>query len=600
MSQDGTGRIWIGGSNCNGATESHYVAFSGDYGQSWTPNFITQLYGPETATPTSLYFSRGVLFVTISSYIGRSMDNGATWTRLTNARRAAVHQPYSLGGLPQTNQLVYYLGSDNSLQYSLDGGNNFITRSLNAFAGYQSSGAVMWLDNPNQMAWPLLTVNPVSGTGVLSYSINGGQTWQNKTGDWYSKFGSWSGGSSGVPTNYNASNGNVFVLIPSQVAYLRRLAQRGKLSDCALACDATNWANDPIDTSSGNLSYQVTDLSVASLGGNLSFQRSYASAGSAVSSTLGYGWVSNFDTRLLAPITMTHPVTVALQTSNGSQLQFFRVVSDTTLGTYAPDLGVTAALTRSIAGNVVTYTLIDKNQTMYTFNLSGTLLSRRDALNHLTTYSYTLPSTLTQVTDVGTGRWLRFTYDQGQMKTAFDNSGRTITFTYNNSDLVNLIDTRGLTWTYVYTGSHLLWKVIDPDNRTVIRTEFDAQDRAIEQYDGLGTRTVRLDFSADGKTVLTNARGITSTDTYARGTWTGGLDANSKPITRSYDVNFRPTTVADANGNATQMQWSPNGHNLEKITYAPPISVGQVYSPATGITYTIYSGGISSRRSSTR
>ncbi|CAG0954738.1 partial tRNA3(Ser)-specific nuclease WapA, partial [Anaerolineae bacterium] len=582
VSQDGSGQIWVGAWRYSSSNLSR-ILYSSDYGQSW--QFVYQpVSGPSTSYPNSLYYARGTLFATMGISVGKSIDNGATWQFASGNPGAKTSLNLGINGLLQSNQLVYYIASDGSLQYSIDGGAHYVTRSVPpASLGTSASAVYTWLDNPAKLAWSTTsrsTSSPIPA--VLYYSDDGGQSWQNKTGNW------------GLLYNNIWEGSDVFIQIPSQVAHLRDLAKRGKLNDCALGCTPpVNWANDPIDTSSGNLSYQVTDLSMASLGGNISFQRSYASAGSAVSSTLGYGWVSNFDTRLLTPIAVAHPVTVALQTSNGSQLQFFRVVSNTTIGTYAPDLGVTAALTRSVVGNVVTYTLVDKNQATYTFNLSGTLLSKRDALNHLTTYTYTLPNTLTQVTDVETGRWLKFTYDQGQMKTVFDNSGRTITFTYNSGNLVNLIDTRGLTWTYVYTGSHLLWKVIDPDQRIVIRTEYDAQARAIEQYDGLGTRTIRVDFGADGKTILTDARGITTTDTYVRGAWTGGLDANSKPITRSYDLNFRPTTIADANGNATQMQWSPNGYNLEKITYAPPISIGQVYSPATGITYTIYSGGIS-------
>jgi RHS repeat-associated protein len=583
MSQDGSGQVWVGATDGVGTGQTNYILYSKNYGQSWEIAWSKKLVSPQV-NPYSLYYSQGALFATVGISVGKSLDAGKTWAWAAGAVPPSPNQPYGLGGIPQTSQLVYYIATTNALHYSLDGGSHFVTMTQNIFTS-TPSGVVSWLDNPTRLAWARGGSGANASDLILQSSSQAGfpGTWINKTGNWYTTFSRWVG-RSGV-------YGNVFILVPSQVAHLRDLAKRGKLGDCALGCDATHWANDPIDTSSGNLSYQVTDLSVASLGGNLSFQRSYASAGNAISSTLGYGWVSNSDTHLLAPITLTHPLTVALQTSNGSQLQFFRVLSDTTTGTYAPDLGVTAALTRNIAGSVVTYTLVDKNQTTYTFNLSGTLLSKRDALNHLTTYSYTLPSALTQVTDVETGRWLKFTYDQGQMKTVFDNSGRTITFTYSNGDLVNLIDTRGLTWTYVYTGSHLLWKVIDPDQRTVIRTEYDAQGRAIEQYDGLGTRTVRLDFGTDDKTVLTNARGITSTDTYVRGTWTGGLDANSQPITRSYDLNFRPTTIADANGNATQMKWSPNGHNLEKVTYAPGVSITQKFDAQNNLTRTIDARG---------
>lgn len=308
MSQNGSGRIWVGATVCHEPS----VLFSNDYGRTWKEVWRGSL---AQGNPISLYYSHDKLFMTVGGAVGKSLDNGQTWIWVSGNALASDQLPYGIGGLPQTDQVVYYVADDGTFQYSTDSGVTFGIRPQ-IFGARSASGVVQWMDNPNQMAAGRLGCSGgadpcYSGIAapILEYSVDGGFSWQDKTGNWYSPFGNLWLGASGS----SGHDGNVFVLVPSQVAHLRDLAKRGKLSECALGCTPpVHWANDPIDTSSGNLSYQVTDLAVSSLGGNLAFQRSYASAGSSMSGTVGYGWVNNFDTRILAPITTTHPVTVAL------------------------------------------------------------------------------------------------------------------------------------------------------------------------------------------------------------------------------------------------------------------------------------------------
>jgi RHS repeat-associated protein len=573
MSQDGTGQIWIGGGNGNGGNPTNYIVYSGDYGQNW--QVVWSATGNGIPNPSSLYYSRGTLYSAMGTHLARSVDNGKTWTFLS-AVGPTYHIPTGINGFPQSSQLIYYVAANGSLQYSIDGGNNFITQSLSAFPGKDPAAVTIWLDNPNAMAWSLQSPGPYTGYPVIKYSADAGLSWNDdKTGDWYSVFGNWAGRSD----NYVWSS--MPILIPSQVQHLRDLYLKGKLCDCNLttAGGTRNFVNDPIDTSNGNLSYQVKDISVPSLGNNLYFQRSYASSSNNITTSIGYGWTDNFETKIVglpSPLTTTtHPITLGLQTSNGSQLLFFHIIS----GTYAPDFGVTAYLTRTAAGNTAAYTLTDKSQTVYTFNLTGSLISKRDALGHSTIYSYTLANTLTQVTDVGTGRWLKFNTDSARRVVSItDNINRWIGFTYNiTGDLTIFTDTRNLAWTYVYTGSHLLWKVIDPDAKTVIRTEYDSQGRAIQQFDGLNNKTVELNFGNGITTTLIDARGNSSIDTYARGTWINAANAAGSVITRNYDLNFRPVYLADANGSPTKMQWSDDGSNLEQMVNAAGLTTTLIY-----------------------
>jgi hypothetical protein len=65
------------------------------------------------------------------------------------------------------------------------------------------------------------------------------------------------------------------------------------------ASNAVGWAGGPINTRSGNLSYQETDLVIPIKGESLAFRRAYASqAVNVYTTTLGHGWTHNYDIRL--------------------------------------------------------------------------------------------------------------------------------------------------------------------------------------------------------------------------------------------------------------------------------------------------------------
>lgn len=101
------------------------------------------------------------------------------------------------------------------------------------------------------------------------------------------------------------------------------------------AVNARGFVGGPIDTYSGNLSYAETDLSIPVAGGSLEFRRSYASqATQEYTTTLGYGWTHNYETRLHFTHT-TLSNTVELQAAGGSLLPFF-ITNTNDITTYIP------------------------------------------------------------------------------------------------------------------------------------------------------------------------------------------------------------------------------------------------------------------------
>jgi RHS repeat-associated protein len=138
-------------------------------------------------------------------------------------------------------------------------------------------------------------------------------------------------------------------------------------SECPLSnsSQAQNQAGGPINTYSGNYNFQQEDISIATLGQSLRFERSYNSgAAELYTTTLGYGWTHNYGIDLVFPDDPGgEPDTVILKAPHGSRLRF----TDNGDGTYDPYPGVWAGMTRE-GSDPYTYTITATNQTVYTFS----------------------------------------------------------------------------------------------------------------------------------------------------------------------------------------------------------------------------------------
>lgn len=263
---------------------------------------------------------------------------------------------------------------------------------------------------------------------------------------------------------------------------------------------------------------------------------------------LGYGWTHNLDTRLILP---NQPGGVAGQVlfkfQNANQLIYL----DQGNGTYAPYPGVLGALVQTTSPAGFQITLPD--QRVYLFDANGRLLSMRDAQNHTRTYSYT-NGLLTRVEEDSSvpsegQRFLNLGYDaQNRLQTVSDPLGRSVQFGYDaNGDLTTVIDAREKTWTYQYDGAHRLTEYRNPLNQIVMRLEYDAQGRAVREFDGLSNQTIEIAYNTtdglDGTRTFTDALGNVTIASYD---WRGtliGLQDDAGVTQKTYDENFRPSRV---------------------------------------------------------
>ena len=334
-------------------------------------------------------------------------------------------------------------------------------------------------------------------------------------------------------------------------------------SHCAIS-EAVDIVGESINTLTGGVEFGATDIGFPALGGPMTFKRWYSSPTVAVYTTpLGNGWTHSLDSRL---ILSTSPGgvdgLVFFKGNSSNQFVFF----DNRDGTYTPYSGVLETLTSSSGG----YTLTTADQATYTFDTQGILLTWSDSIEHLWIYTYDAAQRLTQIS-YGS-RFIALQYDgSGRLESISDYTGRTVTYHYDaNNDLTSVVDVLGNTWTYRYAGTtHLLTEVIDPLGRTMERNEYDAQGRAVRQYNGEDELVVALAYGEDGVTTVTNGAGSSFQDTYdARNTLVTQTDALGGTVTRTFDQNFHAGAVTDQAGDTTRYSWSANGANLEEVTDA--------------------------------
>ena len=344
----------------------------------------------------------------------------------------------------------------------------------------------------------------------------------------------------------------------------------GDPRECAVsACDASASAGDPIDTRTGNFDYSLVDLSLQTLAGPLTFQRSYASLATDTGlylTDLGPGWNHNQDTRLVFE---TGKVWLKAHTLN--QYQF----TDNGDQTYTPYAGVLASL--DYDAGTSSYTLTAADQSAYTFDATGQLQSWRNELGYGFDYSYA-GGKLYRVSEPLCGRYLQFNYLGGRLSSVNNSTSRQVSFGYDGSgDLTSFTDARGYTWTYTYD-AHRLTILKDPNNQVILTNAYDAQGRAYEQFNGLGERIVKITYNSDGTRTLTDALDRQSLDGYnARGANISHTNSAGYTVFKEYDTNFRLSRILDPEGNAMHSTWSADGANLTAIQDVEGYASDMVY-----------------------
>ena len=512
----------------------------------------------------------------------RSTDGGQAWSIVTLSGYRPYHIDETVGTYYGDSQQAFYvsapcLGPWTFLR-SADAGATWDDLYATSYA---MSAAWMW-PTDSEMVLTARGSSGWSGAPVAMFSDDGGVNWVDKTGDWFTTIGSYYHGQPGTC----GGRGSVAIVDSQQVQAAipdeatQSCGDGGDHRGCAIATypGATGQVADPIDTRTGGFTYPIVDLDITTSAGRLLFERSYAStATDQYTALLGYGWAHNLDTRLIFPGDPGGQAgAVLFKAHDANQYTFI----DNGDGTYTPLPGVLASLSYN-AGPPVTYSIVTPDQATYVFSEAGLLQTWSDPQGRTWTYSYDVSIRLDRVTDDTGQRYLDFDYDaQGRIQRVADHSGRDVTFGYDptSGDLTTVVDVLDQSWTYVYDSAHRLRRVIDPESHQVVRTEYDAEGRAYQQYDSSDTLVLEIAYNADGTTTILDALGNETTHAYdIRNTLTRSTNDEGESAYRTYDASFRPDSIADENDHTVLLTWSEEGANLTRVVDAEDAQVDLTY-----------------------
>ena len=361
--------------------------------------------------------------------------------------------------------------------------------------------------------------------------------------------------------------------------------------ECAItSCqDTQGYGGDPINTRTGGFDYSFVDLSIPTIAGPLSFQRTYSSLATELyTMTLASGWTHNQDVRLIFDDDPTGEAGVVWFKAHTANQYYF---TDNGNDTFTPYPGVLASLTYDAGSGQ--YQLVETSQNVYTFDGEGKLLAWSNPQGYSFTYTYS-NGQLDWVTAPDGQRYLAFSYnEQGQLVTVEDHTGRQVTFGYTNDNLTSVTDVLEGTWVYQYDDPNFpnhLTEVIDPRGKTEIYTVYDAQGRAVEQYNGSGEKIIDISYNSDGTTTVEDGGGNLTTHNYDyRNTLTEQANPQNGTTYKQYDQNFRPNsiTVTDSISHTTELHWSEDGANLEQLQDAAGNLTQMDYDAQNNLTSTI-------------
>lgn len=248
-------------------------------------------------------------------------------------------------------------------------------------------------------------------------------------------------------------------------------------------------------------------------------------------------------------------------------------VTSITRGVGTPEEATWTYAYDATALGVAVVTDPNTHTTHFTWDSSGNLLTRMDALNHTTQYAYDALNDLTSITDpllVAT----TFTYDaSGNLLTqsrplAGTNDSQTITLGYGDpahpGDVTTLTDARSHVWSFSYDAAGDLASATDPLGH---ETTYG--------YDGIGRRTSMV--SPNGNVAGGNPSQYTTTYAYdAFGDLTSVADPLNHITAAVYDPNRNLSTLTDPDQHTTQYTYDADDE-LTIVTRADGTTLGNGY-----------------------
>jgi RHS repeat-associated protein len=337
---------------------------------------------------------------------------------------------------------------------------------------------------------------------------------------------------------------------------------------------------DPIDTGTGNVYVREEDFKVSRW---LKFTRTYNSAASALSDTLGNHWLHSYSRRVIyEPPAAGATATAAILRGDGHVFTYM-LTSAGWAG--EPDVSQSLSWVIDSSGNPTQWIVGDPqtNETE-TYDSNGNLIQIKSADSLITNLFYStaatpatiapIPGLLISVTDPQ-GRGLQLTYNtDGRLSTATSPTTSAAYGYDQEGDLTSVTYSGSAARAYFYNEtSHvvgtptqpLLTGIQDESGSRFVTYDYDATGRGVGTQEAGGANHFTITYAGDGSSTFTDPLGTIRKRTFTElngvayaTSIDGPCGSCDKFSTRNYDLNGKLSSAVDFNGNTTSYTYDNN------------------------------------------
>jgi len=441
----------------------------------------------------------------------------------------------------------------------LPNGHNGLTVGEDADGTYVSGGAGTTALRSSVVAGVDVGASPDVRYHSITYSLGQGGSNGILYVDWLDEESQtstelfWTSTGTGVRQQYftiNSSLPNPGRLQIRLVGDVRAYAISDNLARTHLSEPYSRRVGQGIDTSTGALSYQETDLTVPGVF-PINFTRFYR-AHSDRRTSLGGHWSHTYDAYLAFG-----PSNEVAVVYGSRREEFFTRNAD---GTYrAFDARVQSTL---VKGSDDVYTLTTKDRLAYAFTSAGKLTSITDPNGNTQSLTYDAQGRLSQIAGPG-GVAVDLAYDgTGKLASVTGPGPATFSYAYDsNNNLTSVTNPETETRTFTYDRQRLI-KVIDERGNQVLKNTYDGSHRVISQEDAAGASMI-LDHEEPGRgaTVVVDPEGEVSRFYFNKNMRTTHVvDPQGRVVSYFFDSDGNLNRFLDPDGNSWAMAWDASGN----------------------------------------
>ncbi|QKV67681.1 RHS repeat-associated core domain-containing protein [Streptomyces harbinensis] len=328
----------------------------------------------------------------------------------------------------------------------------------------------------------------------------------------------------------------------------------GMAGNCV--CDYQQRIADPVNTATGEVVEDLTDVTVAGAGVPFSVRRHYRSNDSNTTGLLGQGWSIGLESRLEFGADGDE---IVLVDPDGARVNFTRSGES-----YISPRPVRYRLEEVSGG----FRVSASDDSARTFNNAGQLTRVEDRAGSGIALSYQA-GILSSVTDAA-GRAATFSVNSaGRLEKIDLADGRSMSFKYSSGQLSEVVGVDGGSQGYAYDESGRLATITDAMGETITRNVYDEETgRIIEQTDPAGgVWNFEWVPTADapehtGTSNVTDPSGGIWTDIYSAGVLTRSYDPLRRGPVRAYDSDLNVARITDARNTQASLVHDESGKLL--------------------------------------